>query len=77
MGRASWGTMAIRSRIRSGSDITSIPLSVVVPAVDSRLVARMRTRVVFPEPFRPMSTNTPRVGRVKLTESRAGTGLSS
>ena len=58
-------------RISSASVMTSNPLIDAEPELGRSSVAKIRTSVVFPAPFLPMSPKMPEFGTEKLTESKA------
>ena len=67
----SWGTTAILSRSLLASAMTSSPSMVALPELGSSKVERMRAKVVFPAPLRPMRAKMPLAGMVKLIDDIA------
>src|SRR5712692_2572796 len=53
---ASWNAIPITSRTFVPSSTTSIPTTLAVPDVGFRIVQRIISRVVLPEPFGPRIT---------------------
>ncbi len=64
----------IRSLMRSGDSVTSMPATVAVPADGASNPHNIRIVVVFPEPFGPRSPNTSPVAIWRLRSRTAVIG---
>src|SRR2546425_3268373 len=69
--RASWKAIPITSRTFVPSSTTSIPITFAVPDVGFRIVQRIISRVVFPDPFGPRITIISPLSTVKFRPRRA------